>query len=220
MQKHCNYIVSARSPLNICARRRYKADMPTEPATSDKGGSRPNSGPDKGVSYQKTTERSQLVRRVAALEATRDDRKDVSGAVAPPALRVMRQRMNFHLWQFSIIQKKAAGPAGAIIREYTPDEKAEMERHLKEADDAAGRIARYERPMLATVKHINRDDDFDVPLSEIPDDGLVDLAQRLGAVVPPATNDNPGPVAGHGDIDQGGHSPALPAGEGRTAAAG
>lgn len=178
------------------------------------GGARENSGPIPGT-------KSDITRRVAALEANnRDDRKDVSGTVAPRALSVMRQRMNFHLWRFSVIQKKAAGPTGAIIREYTPAEDAEMERHLQAADDAAGRIARYERPMLATVKHIDRDDDFDVPLSEIPDDGLVDLAQRLGAVVPPATNDNPGPATGHGDIDQGGPGAALPAGEGRTAAAG
>src|SRR5580704_8736905 len=100
------------------------------------GGTRDGAGTKEGPSVT-TTERNGLVRRVANMEAqiADRDRLDASGQKTPKAISVMRLRMNFHMWQVSIIQKKAAGPDGKMIREYTPTEKADMERRLQLADD-------------------------------------------------------------------------------------
>jgi hypothetical protein len=195
--------------------------MPTEPdASSNRGGARPNSGPEKGAVYATTNERNGLVRRVANLEAQfSDDRKDTTGKVAPKALSVMRRRLNFHLARVADLQDVLSQPGASAMPSYR-DDLAELERHLREADASAERIAPYESARLATIKKIGRDDQFDQDLSELPDDGLVELARKLGAVVPPAANDDPGPVKGPGTPDNGGPAPATDAGVGRTAAAG
>jgi hypothetical protein len=191
----------------------------------DWGGARENTGPKPGAANTTTTERNGLVRRVANMEAqfADRDRLDASGQKTPKAISVMRLRMNFHMWQVSIFQKRLLAPGAAKLpaqdnkadldryRQYERD-RAEMERHLQLADDAAGRIVKYETPALATVKNIGKDDDFDQDLSELPDDGLAELARSIQPVVADPAQSDIGAASQHGAADDGG--PAAPVGQG------
>jgi hypothetical protein len=203
--------------------------MVSAPRPGPHGGAREGTGPKPGAPFKKTRDRSEYVGRLdnveaelrafAEREAQGTTGIRTEGGKVPDGLSVMRQRMAFHLWQAGIIQRRLMQPNAEVSAGYKADV-AEMERHMAAAHDAARDITPYERSKLATIKHLERDDDFDVPLNELPDDGLTALATQLAAVVPSAAGNDNRTAAQPGDIDDGRSAPAADTNQGRAAATG
>lgn len=177
--------------------------MPTDAENNGHGGVRPNPGKHPTQAVRETAQ--EALKRVTLLEnqlAAAD-----SGPKVPKSLTVMRQRMAFHLWQAGIIQKRLTMPGAELQPGYRQDI-AEMEHHLECADDSASKIAPYEFARLATVKNLARDDEFDQPLDDMPDDGLDSLARQLAAIAPgPAPANGPGATESDGLGNQGRPAP-------------
>ena len=176
------------------------------------GGARAGGGGPEGP-QPKSRERSEYVVRLENVEKSLFAEQKAGGG---KSLAAIRRRMNFHLQQADIIERRIA-EAGA---DALPADVTLLEHHLEKASEAAEKVAPFEFSKLATVKNIGRDDPFDLPLESIPDDRLDQLASTIGPLVPSTPENNTGPVEGAGPGNGGGPAPVPGEGGGGTPAAG